>query len=109
TFFVAPLIGLSLVLFVRPAFTYLWFLEPWFLLVAVMVTAYLWQRRLLRLVVTGWLAAWLTVASAWPVKDYIVRVALTPEQRLAPNARKLRELIPPGARVLTLDGWWALG
>ena len=109
TFFAAPLVGLGLVLFLRPAHTYLWLLEPWYLLMAVIVTAYLWQQWRLRLVVTGWLAAWLVVASAWPAKDHIVRIALAPEQTLAPNAQKLRELIPPGAGVLTLIGWWALG
>jgi hypothetical protein len=107
--FVAPLVGFGLLMFVRPAHTYMWFLEPWFLLVALVVAAYLRRQRLLRLVVTGWLTGWLAVASIWPVKDYIVRVALPVEQRLAPDARKLRDLIPTGAGVLTLRGWWALG
>src|SRR5262249_15416532 len=56
-----------------------------------------------------WLAIWLTVASAWPAKNFLVRVTLPPEQRLTPNVQKLRELIPTGARVLTSIGWWALG
>jgi hypothetical protein len=107
--FLAPLVGFVLLMFVRPAHTYMWFLEPWFLLLALIVTVYLWRQWRLRLVVTGWLAAWLAGAGIWPVKDYIVRIALPPEQRLAPNARKLRDLIPTGARVLTLGGWWALG
>jgi hypothetical protein len=107
--FVAPLVGFALLMFVRPGHTYMWFLEPWFLLTAVVVIAYLRRQRLLRLVVTGWLAVWLAVASIWPVKDYIVRIALPAEQRLAPNAQKLRDLIPTGAGVLTLGGWWALG
>jgi hypothetical protein len=109
TLFAAPLVGFGLLMFVRPWHTYAWFLEPWFLLVAVVVTAYLWRRWRLRLVVTGWLAVWLVVASIWPVKGYIVRIALPAEQRLAPNAQKLRDLIPTGAGVLTLGGWWALG
>ena len=107
--FVAPLVGFSLLMFVRSAHTYMWFLEPWFLLVAVVVTAYLRRQRLLRLVVAVWLTVWLAVASVWPVKDYIVRIALPAEQTLVPNARKLRDLIPTGAGVLTLGGWWALG
>jgi hypothetical protein len=109
--FVAPLVGFGLVMFVRPAHTYMWFLGPWFLLAALVVIAYLRRSRLLRLVVTGWLAVWLAVASIWPVKDYIVRIALPAEQRLALNERKLRDLIPTGAGVLTPDGWvwWALG
>jgi len=93
----------------RAAHTYMWFLEPWFLLTAVVVIAYLQRQRLLRLVMTGWLVVWLSVASIWPVKDYIVRIALPAEQRLAPNAQKLRDLIPTGAGILTLGGWWALG
>lgn len=56
-----------------------------------------------------WLTLWLAVASIWPVKDYMVRIALPAEQRLAFNARKIRDLIPKGAGVLTLAGWWALG
>jgi hypothetical protein len=107
--FIAPLVGLGLLMFVRPVHTYMWFLEPWFLLVAVVVTASVRRHKLLRLAVTGWLAVWLVVASIWPVKDYIVRIALPAEQRLAPSARKLRDLIPTGAGVLTLGGWWALG
>ena len=107
--FVAPLVGFGLVMFVRPAYTYMWFLEPWFLLAAPLVIAYLRRQTLPRLVVTGWLAVWLAVASIWPVKDYMVRIALPAEQRLALNARKLRDLIPKGAGVLTLAGWWALG
>jgi hypothetical protein len=107
--FVAPLVGFGLLMLVRPAYTYVWFLEPWFLLVSLVVIAYLRRQWHLRLMVTGWLAAWLAVASIWPAKDYIVRIALPAEQRLAPNAWKLRELIPTGAGVLTLGGWWALG
>jgi len=95
-------------MFVRPSNTYLWFLEPWFLLMAVVVGAYLQRQRRLQLVVTGWLAAWLAIASIWPAKDYLVRIALPVEQRLAPNAQKLRDLIPAGAGVLTSGGWWAL-
>ena len=108
-FFVAPLVGFGLLMFVRPAHTYVWFLQPWFLLVAVIVTAYLSGQKRQGLVVTGWLAGWLAVASMWPVKDYIVRITLPAEQRLAPNAQKLRDLIPTGTGVLTLGGWWALG
>jgi len=107
--FVAPLVGIGLVMFMRPAPTYMWFLEPWFLLAALVVIAYVRRQRLLQPVVTGWLAVWLAVASMWPVKDYIVRIALPAEQRLALNARKLRDLIPEGAGVLTLAGWWMLG
>jgi hypothetical protein len=107
--FVAPLVGFGLLMFLRPIPTYMWFLEPWFFLAALVVIAHLRRQKLLRLAVTGWLAVWLVVASIWPVKDYIVRIALPAEQRLAPSARKLRDLIPTGAGVLTLGGWWALG
>jgi hypothetical protein len=107
--FVAPLVSFGLLMCVRSMLTYMWFLEPWFLLAAMVVIAYLGRQRLLRLVVTGWLAGWLAIASIWPVQDYIVRIALPAEQRLAPNAQKLRDLIPTGAGVLTLKGWWELG
>src|SRR5262249_38821674 len=42
-FFVAPLVGFGLSMFVRP--TYVWFLEPWFLLMAVVVAAYLRRQK----------------------------------------------------------------
>ena len=110
---VAPLVGFGLMFFFYASYTiYWWFLQPWFLLVAMVVTADFWwnrRSRPLATVAVGWLAIWLTVASAWPAKNYLVRVTLAPEQRLTPNVQKLRELIPTGARVLTSIGWWALG
>jgi hypothetical protein len=109
--FVAPLVGLSLVFLVGTG-AYWWFLQPWFLLVAMVVTADFWwnrRSRLLATILVGWLAIWLAVASAWPAKNYLVRVTLAPEQRLAPNALKLRELIRTGAQVLTSSAWWVLG
>jgi hypothetical protein len=110
--FVAPLVGFALVVFIRRSTEYWWFLQPWFLLMAVMVAADFWwsrDSRLITTVVAGWLAVWVTVASAWPVKDYLVRMTLPPEQRLTTNAQRLRELIPKGAGVLTANAWWALG
>jgi hypothetical protein len=59
--------------------------------------------------VVGWLTIWVACASAWPAKDYLIRMTLAPEQRLPPNVQKLRELIPKGAGVLTDNSWWALG
>jgi hypothetical protein len=108
-FFVTPLTTFGLLMFVRPAHTYVWFLEPWFLLLGVIVTAHACRQWRLRALMTGWLTAWLLIASIWPVKDYVVRIALPTEQKLAPNVTKLRDLIPKGAGVLTLGGWWALG
>jgi hypothetical protein len=107
--FVAPLIG-----FLGSPWSegwYLWFFQPWFLIIATVVAADFWwnRRSLLATVLVGWLVIWLVVASAWPVKDYLVRITLTPEQRLAPSVRMLRELIPKGKGVLVTTGWWALG
>jgi hypothetical protein len=110
--FVAPLVGFGLALLLRGHVNYWWFLQPWFLLVTIAVAANFWwskRPRLLASGVVGWLTVWLVVASAWPIKDYLVRITLAPEQRLAPNAQKLRELIPTGAGVLTLSAWWVLG
>jgi hypothetical protein len=108
--FVAPLLGFGVSPWSEKF--YLWFFQPWFLLVAIVVAADFWwnrRSRLLATVLVGWLAIWLAIASAWPVKDYLVRITLAPEQRLAPNVRKLRELIPMGSGVLATTGWWALG
>ena len=110
--FAAPLVGFGLVVLVRRSAEYWWFLQPWFLLMAVIVTADFWwsrDSRLVTTVVAGWLAIWVAIASAWPVKDYLVRMTLPPEQRLTTNAQRLRELIPKGAGVLTANAWWALG
>jgi hypothetical protein len=109
---VAPLASLGLMSLLYASPYYWWFLQPWFLLLAMVVTAdFWWNRRSppLATVAVGWLVLWLTVASAWPAKNYLVRVTLPPEQRLTPNVQKLRGLIPTGGRVLTSIGWWALG
>jgi hypothetical protein len=110
--FVAPLVGFGLVSFARESVTYWWFLQPWFLLMAVVVAADFWwirRSRLMATMVAGWLAVWVTVASAWPAKNYLVRMTLAPEQKLATNVQKLRAMIPRGAGVMTANGWWALG
>jgi hypothetical protein len=110
--FVAPLVGFGLVSFARKSVTYWWFLQPWFLLMAVVVAADFWwirRSRLMATTVVGWLATWVAVASAWPAKNYLVRTTLAPEQKLAINAQELRALIPTGAGVMTANGWWALG
>jgi hypothetical protein len=109
---VAPLAGLVLVFCLRRWASYWWFLQPWLMLLAIVVTADLWCRRSSRLlptVLTGWLAVWLAAAAIWPAKDYLVRITLSPEQSLTTNVQKLRELIPKGTGVLTVTGWWALG
>jgi hypothetical protein len=109
--FVAPLVGFVLVFFIRQWAAYWWFLQPWFLLMTVIVGANFWwgrHSRLVAIMVVSWLAVWVVIASAWPAKDYLVRMTLAPEQRLTPNIQKLRELVPKGAGVLTANAWWAL-
>jgi hypothetical protein len=106
--FLAPLVGFGLVFLLYGSYFYWWFLQPWFLLVTMVVAADFWWSRRSSLAV-GWLAIWLAVATVWPAKNYLVRVTLAPDQSLTLNARRLRELIPTGAQVLTLGGWWALG
>jgi len=110
--FVAPLVGFGLISWVREHYTYWWFLQPWFLLVAVIVAADFWwirRSRSMATITAGWLAAWVAVASVWPAKNYLIRMTLAPEQKLTTNVQKLRALIPAGASVLTAAGWWALG
>jgi hypothetical protein len=113
-FFIAPLAGFALVFFLYDSYWYWWFLQPWFLLIAIVVAADFWRspRSQLRAsIAVGWLGVWLAFASVWPAKDYLIRITLAPEQRLTSNVQKLRELIPPGAQVLTASrsAWWALG
>src|SRR5262249_47276641 len=46
TLFIAPLVGLVFVWLVYPPSSYWWFLQPWFLLLAIVVIAdFLWIRR----------------------------------------------------------------
>jgi hypothetical protein len=103
-FFIAPLAGFAVVFFLYVSYYYWWFLQPWFLLIALVVVADCWRSPRLRplaSVAVGWLGMWLAFASIWPMKDYLIRITLAPEQTLTPNAQKLRELIPKGAHVLT--------
>jgi hypothetical protein len=112
SFFVAPLVGFSVVFFLHGWWAYWWFLQPWFVLIAIVVVADFWcsrRSRLLATAVVAWLAMWLAIAGLWPAKNYLARIILAPEQRLSYNIKKLRELIPIGATVLTVNGWWALG
>jgi hypothetical protein len=111
-FFVAPLVGFSVVFFLHGWWAYWWFFQPWFFLIAIVVVADVWcsgRSRLLATAVAAWLAMWLAIAGLWPAKNYLARITLAPEQRLSYNIKKLRELIPTGATVLTVNGWWALG
>lgn len=105
--YAAPILGFLLLFYLRSAFTYWWFLQPWFMIVAVAVAAQRWRsgRRSLS---GAWLACWLAAAMIWPAKGYCARLSLPPDQRIAQAEKRLRKMIPPRASVMTANAWWTL-
>jgi len=109
TIYIAPIVGFLLLFCLRSAHTYWWFLQPWFLIVALLVAARDWQRKKLSsLLPAAWLILWVSVALIWPAKAYVTRMTLPSDQRIAYCEERLRQIIPAGATVLTTSGWWAL-
>lgn len=105
----APLLGLAVLLSLRPAHTYWWFLQPWFVVVAFIVTARLGQRSACSAALPClWLFLCIGAAIVWPAKDIFARSSLRPSQRLDEASLRLRSVVPPGATVMTTLGWWAL-
>jgi len=109
TIYIAPMAGFLLVFFLRTAHTYWWFLQPWFLIVALLVAARRWQRKnVSSLLPAAWLILWVSAALIWPAKGYVARMTLPADQRIAHCEERLRQIIPAGSTVLTTSGWWAL-
>jgi hypothetical protein len=109
TIYVAPMAGFLLLFGLRSAHTYWWFLQPWFLIVALHVAARAWRRkRVSSLLPAAWLILWVPAALLWPVKGYVARMTLPSEQRISHCEERLRQIVPAGATVLTTKGWWAL-
>ena len=108
-FYVAPLVGFALLIFLRSAFTYWWFLTPWFIMVASLYCARLWRNhRTTSLLAATWLFCFVALALASPLKDYLARSSLPREQQLVYSEEHLRQLIPRDATVLTTSAWWTL-
>jgi hypothetical protein len=106
-----PLLGLAfLAVFLPDKVYYTWFLGPWMIVAAVVV----WRssaNRLHPIVIRGVALAVLgfyAIAVAPFCKNLLTMCTLPKAQRLACNARRVRELIPPGSTVLTDDYWWVL-
>ena len=110
TIYVAPIAGFLLLLYLRSSHTYWWFLQPWFLTIALLVAARPWEkeRKWSSLAATAWLVLWLSGAMLWPAKGYVARMSLPSNQRIAVSEERLRQVIPVNATVLTLNGWWTL-
>ncbi len=108
--YVAPFVGFLLVWYLRSAFTYWWFLQPWFLMLAIVCLIQLWQyhRHLAAAAGTAWLLAWCGAAALWPVTNLLTRICLPAEQTAARSEARLRSQVPAGATVLTFAGWWSL-
>jgi hypothetical protein len=109
TIYIAPLAGFLLVFCLRTAHTYWWFLQPWFLIVALLVAARGWQRKNVpSLLSAAWLILWVSAALIWPAKGYVARMTLPSDQQISRCEERLRQIIPAGSTVLTTSGWWAL-
>ncbi len=106
-----PLLGLGVsAVFLPDKIYYTWFLGPWMIVAAVVV----WRagvNRLHPVAVRGVALAVLgfyAIAVAPFCKNLLTMCTLPESQTLACNARRIRELIPPGCTVLTDDYWWVL-
>jgi hypothetical protein len=108
--YVAPIVGFLLLFYLRSGHTYWWFLQPWFLTVALLVAARSWgeERKWSSLAATAWLVLGLSGSLMWPVKVYVARVSLPSNQQIAFCEERLRQVIPVNATVLTLNAWWTL-
>ena len=109
TIYIAPMVGFLLLFSLRSAHTYWWFLQPWLLIVALLVAAQSWQKkRVSGLLLAAWLILWVSAALLWPAKGYVARLTLPADQRISHCEERLRQTIPAGSTVLTTSGWWAL-
>lgn len=109
TIYLAPMVGVLLLFGLRSAHTYWLFLQPWLLIVALLVAARGWQeKRASGLLPAAWLILWVSAALLWPAKGYVVRMTLPADQRISHCEERLRQIIPAGSTVLTTSGWWAL-
>jgi hypothetical protein len=109
TVYIAPLVGLLLLFGLRSAHTYWWFLQPWFLIVALLAAVQRWQsKKVSSLLPAAWLILWVSAALIWPVKGYVARVSLPADQRITWCEERLRQIIPTGSTDVTTSGWWAL-
>lgn len=108
--YIAPLAGFLLLFYLRSTYPYWWFLQPWFLTIALMVAVQHWEKKrtFSSLSAPAWLVLWLAAAMIWPVKGYVARMSLPSDQQIAHCEERLRQVIPIGATVLTLSGWWTL-
>ena len=108
--YVAPIAGFLLLFYLRGSHTYWWFLQPWFLIVALLVAARSWgnERKWSSLAAAACLVLGLSGAMMWPVKAYVTRVSLPANQQIEVSEERLRQVIPVNATVLTLNAWWAL-
>ena len=107
--YVAPIFGFVLLFCLRPVYTYWWFFQPWFMIVALVAAVQHWESRSRwRIVSVAWLVCLFSIATIWPAKGYAVRLLLAPEQRIGQAEERLRKIIPPEATVMTSDAWWML-
>ena len=108
-FYLAPLAGFALLLSLRSEFTYCWFLQPWFALVAFLFLRDIARfHRAAGMIAALVLIGFLALATLWPLKSWLVYVTLPPTQRLGFAETQVRALVPPGSVVLTNGAWWSL-
>jgi len=108
---IPPTILLSVLVLVLPDKPlYTWFVAPWLMSLSLAAVARVTtalppgRRAALCLFVV---ALYLTACLPY-IKNKVTLLTLPSDQTLDINVARVRRLIPPGARVMTLEYWWAL-
>jgi len=104
---------LGLLIFFPTKYLYTWFVGPW-LIALCGISAWDCYREGGRgsRKTLPWLLVPVTILYVFAAQptftQALVLLSLPPEQTLAYNAAKVRELVPVGSRVLTTEFWWVL-
>lgn len=109
-FAVAAILFVLLAIVLPGKYLYLWYCSAWLLLASVALAANFvprlapfWRTAILGLGICMWM-----IAAAPYARGRAILWMLPTDQSLSASVAKLRNLVPPGARVLTTDFWWAL-
>jgi len=113
TIWSGPLAGLAFILLVDPhLYTYVWFLGP-YVLAASMASlsdpALAPRPRWPRLAYASLLVLLVALGSVETIRQTAIFASLPREQSIRYNAELVRQVVPPGAVVLSYDAWWFLG
>jgi len=105
---VAPSVLLCVLVLVLPDKPlYTWFVAPWLISVSLAAVDRV-TINAPRAAFCLFAAALYLIACVPYAKSKVTLLTLPSDQRLDVNVARVRRLIPPGARVITLEYWWAL-